>query len=93
MIFSHDFLNQFDSPLHDEHVIYYLSRSLMNIETKYMHVDKLALESVQYVQHFSSLYLIVQNHNHFRLQPYATHPYLTIVGGEILQMDNDSPGV
>jgi hypothetical protein len=37
---------------HDEHVIYYLSRSLMPTEIKYQHVEKLALASVQAVQCF-----------------------------------------
>jgi hypothetical protein len=41
-----------EDDLHDEHVIYYLSRSLTTIETKYLHVDKLALAVVQVVQHF-----------------------------------------
>jgi hypothetical protein len=36
----------------DSHVIYYLSRSLMPTETKYLHVEKLALVAVQVVQHF-----------------------------------------
>jgi hypothetical protein len=37
---------------HDEHVIYYLSRSLTPIETMYLHVKKLALAAVQAVQRF-----------------------------------------
>ena len=37
---------------HDEHVIYYLSRSLTSTEIKYQHVEKLALAAVQAVQHF-----------------------------------------
>jgi hypothetical protein len=37
---------------HDEHVIYYLSRSLSSTEIKYQHVEKLALATVQAVQHF-----------------------------------------
>jgi hypothetical protein len=37
---------------HDEHVIYYLSRSLTPIEIKYQHVKKLALAAVQAVQCF-----------------------------------------
>jgi hypothetical protein len=36
----------------DEHVIYYLSRSLTPTETKYLHVEKLALAVVQAVQRF-----------------------------------------
>jgi hypothetical protein len=37
---------------HDEHVIYYLSRSLSSTEIKYQHVEKLALAAVQVVQRF-----------------------------------------
>jgi hypothetical protein len=37
---------------HDEHVIYYLSRSLTSTEIKYQHVEKLALAAVQAVQRF-----------------------------------------
>jgi hypothetical protein len=37
---------------HDEHVIYYLSRSLTSTEIKYQHVEKLALAAVQAAQHF-----------------------------------------
>jgi hypothetical protein len=37
---------------HDEHVIYYLSRSLTSTEIKYQHVEKLALVAVQAVQRF-----------------------------------------
>jgi hypothetical protein len=36
----------------DEHVIYYLSRSLTPTEIKYLHVEKLALAVVQVVQRF-----------------------------------------
>ena len=37
---------------HDEHVIYYLIRSLTTTKTKYLHVEKLALAAIQAVQHF-----------------------------------------
>jgi hypothetical protein len=37
---------------HNEHVIYYLSQSLTPTETKYLHVEKLALTAVQAVQRF-----------------------------------------
>jgi hypothetical protein len=37
---------------HDEHVIYYLSRSLTLTEIKYQHVEKLALAVIQAVQRF-----------------------------------------
>jgi hypothetical protein len=36
----------------DEHVIYYLSRSLTPTEIKYLHVEKLALAAIQAVQRF-----------------------------------------
>jgi hypothetical protein len=36
----------------DEHVIYYLIRSLMPTEIKYLHVEKLALAIIQAVQRF-----------------------------------------
>jgi hypothetical protein len=37
---------------HDEHVIYYMSKTLSPIEVKYSHVEKLVLAVVQAVQHF-----------------------------------------
>jgi hypothetical protein len=43
---------------HEEHVIYYLSRSLMTTESKYLHVEKLALAAVQVVQHFRHYILL-----------------------------------
>jgi hypothetical protein len=43
---------------HDEHVIYYLIRSLTSTETKYLHVDKLALAVVQVVQRFRHYILL-----------------------------------
>jgi hypothetical protein len=43
---------------HDEHVIYYLSRSLMTTEAKYLHVEKLALAAVQVVQCFRHYILL-----------------------------------
>jgi hypothetical protein len=43
---------------HDEHVIYYLSWSLMNTEAKYLHVEKMALVAVQDVQNFRHYILL-----------------------------------
>jgi hypothetical protein len=48
---------QEDDDLH-EHVIYYLSRNLVDLKLKYSHVDKLALDvvhAVQILQHYISL--------------------------------------
>jgi hypothetical protein len=41
-----------DDDSHDSHVIYYLSRSLMTTETKYLHVEKLTLAVVQRFCHY-----------------------------------------
>jgi hypothetical protein len=46
---------------HDEHVIFYLSQSLTTTETKYLHVEKLALAIVQVVQHFRHYILLHGN--------------------------------
>jgi hypothetical protein len=77
---------------HDSHVIYYLSRSLMTTETKYLHVEKLALVAVQAVQRFRH-YPFSQDYGNFQLQPYATHSYTPISRGKILQMDHNTQGV
>jgi hypothetical protein len=41
-----------EDDVHDEHVIYYLIRSLTSTKIKYQHVEKLALAAVQAVQRF-----------------------------------------
>jgi hypothetical protein len=53
---------------HDEHVIYYLSRSLTPAETKYLLVKKLALATVKAVQRFRHYILsrkttVISNYN------------------------------
>jgi hypothetical protein len=47
-----------EDDLHNEHVIYYLSRSLMTIEAKYLHIEKLALVVIQDVQRFRHYILL-----------------------------------
>jgi len=47
-----------EDDLHEEHVIYYLSWSLMTTEAKYLHVEKLALAVVQAVQRFCHYILL-----------------------------------
>ena len=42
----------------NEHVVYYLSRNLLDIETRYAHVEKLALAAVQVVQRFCHYILL-----------------------------------
>jgi hypothetical protein len=53
---------------HDEHVIYYLIRSLMTTKTKYLYVENLALATVQAVQRFRHYILlrkttVISNYN------------------------------
>jgi hypothetical protein len=43
---------------HAENVIYYLSWNLMTTESKYLHVEKMALVAVQVVQHFCHYILL-----------------------------------
>jgi hypothetical protein len=45
-----------EDDLHDEHVLYYLSQSLTTTETKYLHVEKLALAAVQRFRHYILLH-------------------------------------
>jgi hypothetical protein len=47
-----------EDELHDEHVIYYLTRSLTTSKIKYSHVEKLALAFVQVIQHFRHYILL-----------------------------------
>lgn len=42
----------------NEHVIYYLSRNLLDTETRYAHVEKLALATVQAIQRFRHYILL-----------------------------------
>ena len=52
-------LVQEDEELH-EHVIYYLSRNLIDVEFRYTHVEKLALATVHVVQHLRHYILLRQ---------------------------------
>jgi hypothetical protein len=47
-----------EDDLRDEHVIYYLSRSLATTKDKYLHVEKMALAVVQVVQCFCHYILL-----------------------------------
>jgi hypothetical protein len=47
-----------EDDLNDEHVVYYLSKSLSPTEIKYSHVEKLALVVVQVVQRFRHYILL-----------------------------------
>ena len=52
-------LVQVDEELH-EHVIYYLSRKLIDVEIRYSHVEKLALATVHAVQRLRRYILLFQ---------------------------------
>ena len=47
-----------ENPIGQEHVIYYASKNLMDSETKYSHVEKLALATVISVQNFHQYILL-----------------------------------
>jgi hypothetical protein len=80
-------VQEYDS--HDEHVIYYLSQSLTTTETKYLHVEKLALEQPFKLSNvFVIISYYMQDHYYFRLQPYETYPHPSIDRGKVLQMDS-----
>ena len=53
-------LVQEDEELH-EHVIYYLSRKLIDVKLRYSHVEKLALATVHAVQRLRHYILLRQN--------------------------------
>jgi hypothetical protein len=75
-----------EDDFHDEHVIYYLIQSLTTTETKYLHVEKLALGRRPSYSTFPTLYPFTQDYFYFQLQPSATHSYTPIARGKILQM-------
>jgi hypothetical protein len=77
----------------EEHVTYYLSRSLTPTEIKYLCVEKTGLGYCPSRPTLPALYPLAQDYNDFQLQPYATHSHTSIARGKILQMDCDTPGV
>jgi hypothetical protein len=78
---------------HDEHVIYYLSRSLTSTEIKYQHVEKLALAAVQAVQRFRHYILARKTTVISHCNPMQHILTRQLLGGKVLQMDCYSPGV
>jgi hypothetical protein len=68
----------------DEHIIYYLSRSLMTTETKYLHVEKLALAAVQVVQRFHHYILLRKTTVISDCNPMQHMLTRQLLGGEIL---------
>ena len=74
-------LVQEDEELH-EHVIYYLSRNLIDVELLYSHVEKLALGTVHVVQHLRHYILLQQTLVIAHINPF--HFVLTrrMIGGK-----------
>jgi hypothetical protein len=60
---------------HNEHVIYYLSQSLMTTKTKYLHVEKMALATVQVVHIFITTSYYIEPH----LFSIATPCYISLL--------------
>ena len=58
----------------NEHIFYYLSRNLLDIETRYAYVEKLALAAVYAVQRFRHYILL-------RTMTMATNTFFTIYLG------------
>lgn len=56
-----------------KHLIYYFSYNLNDIEVKYTHVEKLALEVVQVVQRFHQYILLQKNMVISLLKPHDVH--------------------
>ena len=52
-----------------EHVIYYLSKSLVDIETSYTHVEKLSLSTLIAVQNFCHYILLHTTNVHADINP------------------------
>jgi hypothetical protein len=67
---------------HDEHIIYYLSRSLTTTETKYLHVEKLDLEVVQVVQCFCHYILLCRTTVIFDCNPMQHILTRQLLGGK-----------
>jgi hypothetical protein len=67
---------------HDEHVIYYLIRSLTTTEAKYLHVEKLALEAVQVVQCFCHYILLCKTTVIFDCSPMQHILTRQLLGGK-----------
>ena len=95
--YSHDFLIyvaasmetvgvvlfQEDEELH-EHVIYYLSRNLIDVELRYSHVEKLALATVHAVQRLRHYILLRQNLCIAHINPFQFVLTRRMIGGNII---------
>ena len=74
--------------VHDhKHVIYYLSKSLLDSKTCYSHVEKLALATVIAVQKFSHYILLRTTTVYADSNPMYYILTLQVLGGKILLLD------
>ena len=63
-----------------EHMIYYASKNILNSETRYSHVEKIALATLISVKNVLSLHLVSHHYNTRRPKPYVLHPDLSGAG-------------
>jgi hypothetical protein len=68
----------------EEHVIYYLRKSLSGPELHYSHVEKLALAAVIVVQRFRHYILSMHHHGYRGLKPHVSHSDTSGAWGKIL---------
>ena len=65
-----------------EHVIYYLSRNLIDVEIRYSHVEKLALATVHAVQRLRHYILLHQNFVVAHVNPFQFILTRRMIGGK-----------
>ena len=74
-------LVQEDEELHD-HVIYYLSRNIIDVELGYTHVAKLALATINAIQHLRHYILLRQNLVVSHINPFQFVLTRRMIGGK-----------
>ena len=65
-----------------EHVIYYLSRNLIDVELRYTHVEKLALDTIHAVQHLRYYILLRQTLVIAHINPFQFVLTRRMIGGK-----------
>ena len=74
-------LVQEDEELH-EHVIYYLSQNLIDVELRYTHVEKIAIATIHVVQRLRHYILLCQNLVIAHINPFQFILTRRMIGGE-----------
>ena len=74
-------LVQEDEKIH-EHVRYYLSRNLIDVELRYSHVEKISLAIVHAVQHLKHYILLRQNLVIAHINPFQFFLIIRMIGGK-----------